>query len=137
MAAGSLCISLNSAGLYNLLRTKFNNTCHLYTAQVHTRSRDSSVTIVTRLRAGQPRNCSFPGRHVSSPQSILTGSGSYPASYSMGAGSSFPGMKWSSCEAEANRPPSCAKLANKWSYTSILPTAPAQRPSMVAVRESL
>jgi hypothetical protein len=127
LVAGSLCISLTNAGLYNLLRTKFNNIWHLYTAQVHTRSRDSSVTIVTSLRAERPRNCPVPGWHASSFRSIQTGSAAHPASYSVGARGSFPGVKWPCCEAEANRPPSSASVANKWSYTSILPTCPLHK----------
>ena len=48
-------------------------------------------------------------------QNIQIDSGGHPASYSVGAGGSFPGGKWSRCEADDF--PSVAKGVQEWSCT--------------------
>jgi hypothetical protein len=44
--------------------------------------------------------------------------GAHPASYPMGSGGSFPGVKRAGREAE-HSPPSSAEIKNAWIYTSI------------------
>jgi len=48
---------------------------------------------------------------------IQVSSGAQPASYSRGTWGSFPGVKWSGCEAD-HSPPSRAEVKNAHSYTS-------------------
>jgi len=58
----------------------------LYTATSDNSNGDSSVIIVTRLRAGRQKNrCSIPSRErdFSSLRSVVTGSGFHPDSYPM------------------------------------------------------
>jgi hypothetical protein len=54
----------------------------------------------------------FPLRHH-----VQTGYGAQPASYPMGTGVSFSGVKRPGCEAD-HSPPSSAEVKNAWSYTS-------------------
>jgi hypothetical protein len=58
-------------------------------------NRDSSVSIVTRLRAGRPWFDFLQGQGLFSLHHccVQTGSGAHPASYPMATGGSFPGLK--------------------------------------------
>jgi hypothetical protein len=47
-------------------------------------------------------------------------SGAQQASYQMGTGGSFPGVKWPGCEADHSHI-SSAKVKNAWSYNSSSP----------------
>jgi hypothetical protein len=67
---------------------------------------------VVRLQA-LVRNCSV-------LQRVQTGSMAYPASYSMGRGSSFPGVKRTRREAD-NALPSSTEVKKNWSFTSTSP----------------
>jgi hypothetical protein len=51
---------------------------------------------------------------------VQTGSGTHPASYPMGTGVIFPGVKRSVREADHSAPTS-AEIKKTWSYTSIPP----------------
>jgi hypothetical protein len=55
--------------------------------------------------------------NFSLPHRVQNGSGAHPASYPMGTGGSFPGVKQPGCEAD-HSPPSNAEVKNAWSYTS-------------------
>jgi hypothetical protein len=48
---------------------------------------------------------------------VQNGSEAHPASYQMGTGGSFPGVKAEGREAD-HSPPSSAEVKNAWSYTS-------------------
>jgi hypothetical protein len=48
---------------------------------------------------------------------VLNGSGAHPASYLMGTGGSFPGVKLPGCGADHSLPPS-VEVKNELSYTS-------------------
>jgi hypothetical protein len=48
---------------------------------------------------------------------VKTGSGAHIASYPVGTGGSFSGVKWLECEAD-HSPPSSAKVKSVWRYTS-------------------
>jgi len=48
---------------------------------------------------------------------VQTGPGAYPASYPMGTGGSFLGVKRPEHEAD-HSPPSSAEIKSPWSYTS-------------------
>jgi hypothetical protein len=69
-------------------------------------NRDSSVGIVTRLRARRTRN--LDSRHE---KEIFTGSGAHPASYRVGSGALSPGVKGSRREAD-HSPASSAEVKN-------------------------
>jgi hypothetical protein len=73
----------------------------------------SSVSIVTRLRAGRAGLNSHQRHHVQ------TGSGAHPAFCPVGTGALTPRVKRPEREAD-NWPPSSAEV-NAWSCTSILP----------------
>jgi hypothetical protein len=51
---------------------------------------------------------------------VQNGSGAHPASYPMGTGGSFPGVKRPGRRAD-HSPPSSAEVKNAWSYTSTHP----------------
>jgi hypothetical protein len=53
---------------------------------------------------------------------LQTGSGVHPTSYTMGTGSSFPGVKRPWREAD-HSPPTSAKVKKMWIYTSTPPYA--------------
>jgi len=60
-------------------------------------------------------------RNCSALQRVQTGSMAYPASYSMGKGGSFPGVKRTRCEAD-NALPSSAEVKKYCSFTSTTPS---------------
>jgi len=63
----------------------------------------------------------FPaGKGNSFRHRVQTVSGAHPASYPMGAGGSFPGVKRPGSE-DDHLSPTSGELKNAWSYTSILP----------------
>jgi hypothetical protein len=84
------------------------------------RNLDSSVSIVTRLWAGKLRKCgsvfSRVKRCVSFPL-ICIGSGAHPATYLVGDGDIFAGVKWLGHEVKHSLPFS-AKIKNEWHFTS-------------------
>jgi hypothetical protein len=87
---------------------------------------DSSVSIATRLRAGRSGRLDFDsrggGRNFSVHHPVKNGSGIHPASYPMGTGDSFPGVKRLGREAN-HSPQSSAEFKNTWTYTSTPPYA--------------
>jgi hypothetical protein len=85
-------------------------------------SYEKSVNIVTRLWAGQPRECgSILGRVKTSLQSIQTNSEEPTPSYSTGNTGSFSKGKVASIWSWPS--PSCVKVKNEWSCTSTPPYA--------------
>jgi len=54
-------------------------------------------------------------------QNVQTSNGAHPASYSMGTGGSFLGLKQPGCEVN-HSPPSNIEVTNEWSCTSDSPT---------------
>jgi len=86
------------------------------------RSRDSSVSIVTRLQAGIPGFDSWLGQGIlllATTSRPVLGTTQPPIQWVQGALS--PGVKRSRREADHSPPPS-AELKNTWSYTSTPPT---------------
>jgi hypothetical protein len=83
----------------------------LYLHQLHStlRSRDSSVSIVTRYGLGGPEIESRLGARFSAP--VRTGPGAHPASYTMGTGS-FLGVKRSRRRVD-HPPPSNAEVKER------------------------
>jgi hypothetical protein len=86
------------------------------------RSRNSSVSTVTRLRARRPEfdtrqeyDDNFSLRHR-----VRTGSETHSTSYPMSAGGSYLRVKWPRREAD-HTPPSNTEVNNVWSYTSAPP----------------
>jgi hypothetical protein len=82
-------------------------------------SRDSAVGIATGygldgrgVGVRVPVGARFSPLHV-----VQTGPGASPASYPMGSGSSFPGVKRPGREAD-DSPPTNAEVNNTWIYTS-------------------
>jgi len=71
-------------------------------------------TTEVRLPAGAVKGF-FPLHHC-----VQTGSGAHPASYPVGTGVSFPGVKQPGCEAD-HSPPSSAEVQIEWSNTSTPP----------------
>jgi hypothetical protein len=65
---------------------------------------------------GDRGSISESGRDFSLRYCIQTGSGPHPASYRMGAGGSFPGVRRPGREAD-HSPPCSAEVKNAWSYT--------------------
>jgi hypothetical protein len=82
---------------------------------VTVRSCVSSVAIVTRLWAGRSGAGNFSLHHH-----VQNGSGAQPASYPVGTGGSFPGVKWLGYETDLS-PPFSAKVKNACIYTSTPP----------------
>jgi hypothetical protein len=83
-------------------------------------SRDSSVGIATGYGLDdQGGGSSRPGRvkKFSLLHIVQTGSGVQPASYKMGTGSSFPGVKRQGREADHSSPTN-AEVKKMWIYTS-------------------
>jgi len=50
---------------------------------------------------------------------VQTRFGAHPASYTMGKGGSFPGVKWPGCESDQS--PCNAEVKNAWRYNSTPP----------------
>jgi hypothetical protein len=82
-------------------------------------NRISSVSTVTRLRAGWPRFDSRKGQETFRRR-VQTVSGAHPASYPMGIRCSFPEGKAAGREANHSLP-SSAEVKNAQSYTSTPP----------------
>jgi hypothetical protein len=74
------------------------------------------------LQAGWPGFDSLKGQGLSLLQSVHTGSGAHPVSYTMGTGGGAisPGKKRPGREAD-HSPQSSAEIKKCWSYASILP----------------
>jgi len=90
----------------------------LYFRVSKTNSRDSSVSIVTRLQAGRPGFDIRQGAgNFSLRHRVQTASGAHTASYPMDTGFSFPAIKWRGRKSD-HSPPSNAEVMNEWSYTS-------------------
>jgi hypothetical protein len=95
-------------------------------AKCNAESRDSSVGIAIRLWAGRSvyrdDRSSIPGRgweffcSPPGPDGLWT----HPASYPMGIGGSYTGLKRPGSEAD-HSPPSRAEVKNTWSYNSTPP----------------
>jgi hypothetical protein len=85
-------------------------------------SRDSSVSIAIKLRAGWPRNqCSIPDTgNTFLLHDARTGSGARPVSYVMSIRALSPWVKRPGREAEYS-PPAAAELKSEWIYTSTSP----------------
>jgi hypothetical protein len=85
--------------------------------------RDSSVSIATGYglddRGSEVRFPAGAG-NFSVLHHVQTGSGAHPASFPMGTGVSFLGLKRPEREADRS-PPSSADVKNAWRYTSTLP----------------
>jgi hypothetical protein len=62
------------------------------------------------------------GQEFSLLHVVQTGSGAHPASYSMGTGGSFPGVKRQGREAD-HSPPTIVEVKKIWIYTSTPPYA--------------
>jgi hypothetical protein len=77
----------------------------------------SSVSVVTRLRTGKPRNRS--SSKFSLLQSNNSGSGAYPTSYTLNIGGSISRVKRPDRTAD-HLPLTSADGRNEWSYTSSL-----------------
>jgi hypothetical protein len=60
------------------------------------------------------------GSTIFSPPIVQTGSGAHPASYTMGTGGSFPGIKRPGREVDHSTPTS-AEVKKMWIYTSTPP----------------
>jgi hypothetical protein len=78
--------------------------------------------VVIRLNFGLDNWGSFPSKGsdgiFSLHHRVQTGSGAHPASYPMGTGRSFSGVKQLGYEAD-HSPPSSAEVKNVWNDTSI------------------
>jgi hypothetical protein len=75
------------------------------------------------LQAGRPIDqSSGPGRVKNFLHCVQTGSGAHPASYPMGTGGSFPGVKRQGREAD-HSPPTSAEVKKMWIYTYTPPYA--------------
>jgi hypothetical protein len=85
-------------------------------------SRDSSVSIIYRLRTVLPGNWFYSrqGKDFFSFHNVRTCSGTQAVSYSIDVGPSFPGGKFRRREADY-APPSSVEVMDAWRYASAPP----------------
>jgi len=95
------------------------NTCVIFGCYGYSGSRNSSVSLVTRLRSGRT-GVWFPApvRVFCPRHRVQAGSGAHPPSYIMGSGGRVisPGIKFFVYEADHSQT-SSAEIKNAWSYS--------------------
>jgi len=95
---------------------------HCSELSITPRSRDSSVTTETRLRAGRPGFDSRQGLGIFFRHRVQTYPGAHSASFPVGSGALTLGVKRRGHEADHSIP-STAEVKYAWSYISTLPYA--------------
>jgi hypothetical protein len=116
------CTLPRQLSLWRISSREQQDGCTLKLRQIIWWIRGSSVSMVTRLRAGRPGLISRYREEVFLFATVVfnIGSGANPVSYPVGTRTPSPGVKWPGRKADHSRP-SSADVKNAWSYTSTLP----------------